>query len=193
MPLRGAAYRPVLAQGPACDTMAFACARPAGDAEAKARAAFADLAPTCDTFPLNWPSPVAAGPFFFGRAGQEKTFPIGDAAVTLIAITTNDRGISCGRFWQWAYWPCPFQGVYKTIFSAVWLAQVRARPLPMLRAAIWRRALFWAAFSAPFATILTFAANRRISEKSPLQRPSGHSARLAFFAFAPRALACSWP
>lgn len=184
-PARSPNHRPIAAQHSACDTLAIVHAGCAPDDTATHPAPFCAGRATCNTFPLNWPSLNRAGPLFWRiwRAGQKNTSPKPVVVVALETITTNDRGISCGKFWQWAFWLCRFQAAYKTIFSAVWSALVRAQPLPMLRAEIWLRALFWAALQAQFATILTSAA-RATNRAKPLSfyeiRPNGQIARLAF-------------
>lgn len=177
--------RPIAAQRARCDILAFEFAGLGRDIESMLVPSGDETRRTCDTFPLNWPSLHKAGSSF-GRdlhGVQKNTSPKRGVVVALETITTNDRGISCGKFWQWAFWPCRSQAVCKTISSAVWSALVRAPHLPMLRAETWLLALFWAALQAQFATILTFAV--RATNHLTLQsiyhiRPNGRAARLAF-------------
>jgi hypothetical protein len=184
-PPRATDDRPVAAQQACCDILAFVCAGIQHDIVGAFSSSFGGDGRTCDTFPLNWPSLHKAGSSFVRdlHGEQKNTSPKRGVVVALETITTNDRGISCGKFWQWAFWLCRSQAVYKTISSAVWSALARGLHLPMLRAETWLRALFWAALQAQFATILTFA--DRATNHLTLQsihhiRPNGRAARLAF-------------
>ncbi len=196
------AYRPILAQGLACDIMPFA--HGAGEAEdgaASNAALFATPALLagftkgfpCDTFPLNWPSPPRVGPLFLAKARAEKPSQGAWNPVESTSIKTNDRGISCGNSWFSAFWPCHLQLVWTMTSSAAFWAQGLVRRLPRPRGATCIRVRFWAACSALFATTLTSAASatKTSSAFGPYStiRPNGQPARLAFFAFAPSALA----
>ncbi len=72
-----AADRQVLAQGKACDILPFACAPRLADSAAMSIVPALGALDTakclpCDTFPLNWPSPVRVGSFFFGKPISKK-------------------------------------------------------------------------------------------------------------------------
>lgn len=198
---RAPANRQVLAQAWPCDIMPFAPARPlpdAGSTSIAAHSAACDLcgATPCKSFPLNWPSPFGTGPFFCKKGGAEISSQRGKNPVESASITTNFRGKSCGNLLCLAFWPCHFQLVWTMTSSAALWARAWVRRLPRPRGAISIRAQCWAACSARCATTLTSAvgATKSPSAFGPFLniRPNGQPARLAFFAFAPSALARLW-
>lgn len=187
----GRAFGRFLAQARCCDILPFARRERGCDAAIATNAA--SLA-KFGIFPLNWPSPFGVGPFFWcvKNSSQTRRYPLESPI-----ITTNDRGITCGNSWQWAYWPCRYRPVWAMTFSAVFWARGWAQALPMSRAALLARALLWAGCLARSATTSTSATGD--NTQHPAQRlilshrPNGRAARLAFFAFVPRAMARPWP
>jgi hypothetical protein len=202
----GKSDRHVLAQGAICDILPIAPAAGLPEVNPMSIAAcIATLDVTkgfpCDTFPSNWPSPLRVGSFFSRRLDAENSSHRARDSVELYSITTNDRGISCGKSSCLAFWPCRLQLVWKMTCSAAYWARALARRLHPLRAAISTRAQFWAACSAQSATMFGFAARDTniISAFGPAVQlgSNGLPARLALFAIAqrilPRALARPWP
>lgn len=186
-----APYRQDLAHGLACDILPFVSRAGGGTYGITSGAALAvvqdDIA--CETFPSNWPSRAAVGPFFCTNFGKENSSHRPVFVVESETITTNDRGRLCGNYWRLAFWSCRCRPVWTTIFSAGFWGQALARPLRRSRAATCMRAQFWAAFLAPSATMSASAARDTdlTAAFGPYlnHRPNGQAARLAFFAFLP--------
>jgi hypothetical protein len=188
MSARWAAWQDKWRQGLACDTMAFALPRGVSDTGFVGAVSSTQSLTLRYTFPLTWPGPFGAG-LFFGKAcafgaRQEKTFPTPMIVVESRTITTNDRGISCGKYLSPCFWQFLCLAACRTIFSAGWLALVLVRRLPISRAAISMLARLWAVCSALCATILTCAgAKPHLGAVYINARPNGHFARLAFLHF----------
>ncbi len=201
-----AADRQFLAQVKACDIWPFArTPRLAEGASMSSLAYVAALGTAkgvaCDTFPLNWPSPVWVGPFFWPKSAAEISSQMARDSVDSALIKTNDRGKSCGNLLCLAFWPCHLQLVWITTFSAACWVRAWAQPLFLSRAEICIRARSWADCSAQSATTSASAARgtKPLSAFGPVAHlgSNGLTARLALFAFAqrilPRALARLWP
>ncbi len=201
-----AADRQVLAQVKACDILPFARAPRLAEGGLTSTSTYVDALGTangvaCDTFPLNWPSPVWVGPFFWPKPAAEISSQMARDSVNSTLIKTNERGKSCGNLLCLAFWPCHLQLVWITTFSAAFWVRAWAQPLFLSRAEICIRARSWADCSAPFATTSTSAARgtKPLSAFGPVAHlgSNGLTARLALFAFAqrilPRALARLWP
>lgn len=152
---------------------------------------------SCYFFPFYWPNSFGVGPFFWKNPREEKSSQLAAPPVTSQIIKTNDRGRSCGNYLRLAFWPRRCQPVWITTFNAALWARAWAQFLHQQRAATYTRALFWADCLALSATTSTFAAsatNFHLTFRSVFRhRSNGHTARLAFFALLPHALALRWP
>ena len=201
-----AADRQFLAQVKACDILPFARAPRLAEGGRTSTLAYVDALGTangvaCDTFPLNWPSPVWVGPFFWLKPAAEISSQTARDSVNSVLIKTNERGISCGNLLCLAFWPCHLQLVWITTFSAAFWVRAWAQPLRRSRAAICTLARLSAACSAQSATTSASAARgtKPLSAFGSVAHlgSNGLTARLALFAFAqrilPRALARLWP
>lgn len=201
-----AADRQFLAQGKACDILPFARAPRLAEGALTSTSTYVDARGmakgiACDTFPLNWPSPVWVGPFFWLKPAAEISSQEARDSVNSTLIKTNERGISCGNLLCLAFWQCHLQLVWITTFSAAFWVRAWAQPLFLSRAEICIRARSWADCSAQSATTSASAARgtKPLSAFGPVAHlgSNGLTARLALFAFAqrilPRALARLWP